>query len=347
MNVFVVMPLAGEFDWVYDGLIKEPFEAAGYEVYRADDLAAKSQQNILKDIVTNIDSADLVVADLTGNNPNVYYELGLAHGRKKNVILLAQNIKAVPFDLQSYRVMEYGMRPDLFKDAKDRLQLVAAAASKGEITFGNPVTDFGKGSSKGDTSNSQAQENVEEEEDEHDEELGFVDLALVITETSDQGRELLEAATSVIQELGSHAEATGPELVRLGEQKNARAIKARLVSSGLFFSEKADTLHGINLTFRSVWDKTAQAMEKQISHPMMTEEQREKDLKAIQEMCDKASVTHGQVKSFAAVVNGLPDVERTWIKAKRKLARELESFASICLIVESLWSRVKSLEGNQ
>ena len=61
---------------VYTELIRPAFEGAGLEVLRADDISDNT--NILEDIMTQIRDADFVLADLTGSNPNVYYELGLA-----------------------------------------------------------------------------------------------------------------------------------------------------------------------------------------------------------------------------------------------------------------------------
>ena len=74
-RAFVIMPFDPEFDSVYEELIKPPLENAGYHVTRADSLF--NQQNILRDIIRGIASASLVVADLTTQNANVLYELGL------------------------------------------------------------------------------------------------------------------------------------------------------------------------------------------------------------------------------------------------------------------------------
>ena len=117
-RAFVVMPFDEEFDLIYKGLIQPPFEAAGYHVVRADDIT--NQRNILHDIVVQLHDSDLIVADLTDTNPNVYYELGLAHGLERNVVLLSQHPSDTPFDLRSYRMIEYGTRWDKFADAKGR-----------------------------------------------------------------------------------------------------------------------------------------------------------------------------------------------------------------------------------
>jgi nucleoside 2-deoxyribosyltransferase len=58
---------------------------------------------ITDQIVNAIETADLIVADLTGNNPNVMFELGYADRAGKEVVLLNQEIGATPFDIKDWR----------------------------------------------------------------------------------------------------------------------------------------------------------------------------------------------------------------------------------------------------
>jgi hypothetical protein len=97
----------------------------------------------MRDVVRGIARAHLVIADVTGLNGNVMYELGVAHGLGRPTVILAQSIGEVPFDLRSYRVQEYSTH---FRDALQlRAELVAIAQShlRGEVSFGSPVSDFG------------------------------------------------------------------------------------------------------------------------------------------------------------------------------------------------------------
>ena len=140
-RVFVLMPFEESLDSVYRTLIKGVFEDAGFRVLRADDIS--SQQNILKDIVVSIREADFIVADLTGSNENVYYELGLAHALRKRVVLLSQDVSKAPFDLRSYRIIAYGTTSDEFERAKVRLTEYATKMAADEMSFGSPFSDFG------------------------------------------------------------------------------------------------------------------------------------------------------------------------------------------------------------
>lgn len=86
--VFVIMPFKEEILALYEKL-KSDF-ASEFTFINAGDL--DNQQNILKDIVEGIYQADIVIADLTGLNPNIFYELGLAHAMNKKAITTTMNI---------------------------------------------------------------------------------------------------------------------------------------------------------------------------------------------------------------------------------------------------------------
>ena len=144
-KAFVIMPFEAEFESIYSKLIKAPLVEAGYEVTRADSLL--DQRNILSDIVRGITTADLIVADLTTNNPNVFYELGLCHGLGLPTILLAQSINDVPFDLQSYKILVYETHFDKIDKLRSKLKDIAEKHRTKAIEFGNPVKDFSNNAS--------------------------------------------------------------------------------------------------------------------------------------------------------------------------------------------------------
>lgn len=136
-TAFILMPFAD----VYEHLISSTLNEAGYIVKRADDI--KSQNNIIGDIIGSIIDSDIVVADLTGSNPNVYYELGIAHALDKKVILITQEIDDLPFDLKPYRVITYSSHFFKMEQAKKELRELAIEAFNGSLPFSNPVKDFG------------------------------------------------------------------------------------------------------------------------------------------------------------------------------------------------------------
>jgi hypothetical protein len=80
---------------IYMPAIKE----AGFEPVRADELFTTG--SVVEQIWEQIEKAKLLLADLSGKNPNVFYELGLAHAAKKPVVFTASLVDDVPFDVSS------------------------------------------------------------------------------------------------------------------------------------------------------------------------------------------------------------------------------------------------------
>ncbi len=104
--VFVLMPFSEAFDDVYKLGIKPACNNAGAYAERVDEQIY--QDSILQRIYNQITKADIIVADMTGRNPNVFYETGYAHALGKHVILLTQNSEDIPFDLKHYPHIIYG-----------------------------------------------------------------------------------------------------------------------------------------------------------------------------------------------------------------------------------------------
>lgn len=110
---FVLMPFTGELTEIYITLIKPTVENKefGLVCKRADDI--KSNKAIMQDIWKSICEARLIIADLTGLNPNVMYELGVAHTLGKETLIIYrkdENIK-FPFDIAHIRRIEYENTP--------------------------------------------------------------------------------------------------------------------------------------------------------------------------------------------------------------------------------------------
>lgn len=105
-KAFVIMQFTDNFNTLYEQVIKPVCEKFGYECRRSDE--GSNSVSILQDILQSIRDASVVVADITPNNPNVYYELGYAHGIQKDTILLSDKKRdALPFDISNYRTLFY------------------------------------------------------------------------------------------------------------------------------------------------------------------------------------------------------------------------------------------------
>jgi Nucleoside 2-deoxyribosyltransferase len=103
--VFVLMPFSNEFTDIYEVGIKQACRDAGVYCERVDEQIFL--ENILERVYNQIAKADIVVADMTGKNPNVFYEVGYAHALNKRVILLTKNADDIPFDLKHYPHIVY------------------------------------------------------------------------------------------------------------------------------------------------------------------------------------------------------------------------------------------------
>jgi hypothetical protein len=103
---FVVMPFAEPLGAYYASVYEPAIKKAGLTAVRADaDIYGTGK--IIDQIWSGINSVKVLVAELTKRNPNVLYELGLAHALKKPVVLVSSNEEDVPFDVKHVRVIYY------------------------------------------------------------------------------------------------------------------------------------------------------------------------------------------------------------------------------------------------
>lgn len=261
MNAFVIMPFDPEFEAVYSDLIKPSLENSGYEVNRADSLM--NQQNILKDIIRQIANADLVVAELTALNPNVFYELGIAHALRKRTVLLTQSIDDLPFDLRSYRVVSYSIRFDEIGKLAEALTTIAEKATSGIIDFSNPVIDF----LPSDFSSPQQGTQLNPTHDPQattfypDEEKGLWDYAVENEASLVKAVEILNRLTQLITEMGERMTVRTAEVEKV-KQSGIAGSAARMhklielsASEILSFSQQIESELP---EFSSSWDRFAE-----------------------------------------------------------------------------------------
>jgi len=99
-----MMPFDAKFDKVYNAL-KRMSAQLRFSCKRADDIW--DHDVVIQDIVSLIQKSKLVICDCSGRNPNVFYEIGIAHTLGKQVILITQSQDDIPFDLRHLRYVEY------------------------------------------------------------------------------------------------------------------------------------------------------------------------------------------------------------------------------------------------
>jgi nucleoside 2-deoxyribosyltransferase len=120
LTCFVIMPFRTDFDLIFDAV-----RDAAAKAVPEDELICTwlkdvhAAGRITDDIHNSIRKASLCVSELTGNNPNVMWETGYAMALGKPTILIAQDVRDLPFDLKVHRVLQY--RADQLEDLKCRL----------------------------------------------------------------------------------------------------------------------------------------------------------------------------------------------------------------------------------
>ena len=102
---FVIMPFSESFNEIYEKIYIPAMQAVGLEPLRAD--AIYDNQSIIHDIIQSIKDAALILAEVTGRNPNVNYELGMAHALEKEVVIVTSNKDDVPSDYRHLRYIHY------------------------------------------------------------------------------------------------------------------------------------------------------------------------------------------------------------------------------------------------
>jgi hypothetical protein len=115
--VFVIMPFSSELDSVY-GCIKESVREVQLRCVRVDEEIFSG--GIMERVRGNIYKAGIIIAELSKHNPNVYFELGLAHAKKKKIVMITQKIQKVPFDLKHLRMVIY--KPSDINGLKEKLK---------------------------------------------------------------------------------------------------------------------------------------------------------------------------------------------------------------------------------
>jgi hypothetical protein len=137
---FVIMPFEEKISEVYTAAIKPAVESKDLRCVRADEV--EESGNIVRSVVEYISKAKIIIADLTNRNPNVFYELGIAHSLGNNTIVIAQFADQVPFDVKPYQVIIYqdSMKggTELRRSIQNKIDNLTAWSNKSN----NPVQDF-------------------------------------------------------------------------------------------------------------------------------------------------------------------------------------------------------------
>ncbi len=134
--VFVLIPFDPKFDDIYKFGIKGAAEEVGAYAERLDEQIFT--EGMLDRIFNQISKADVIVADMTGRNPNVFYEVGYAHALGKIVLLLTQDTDDIPFDLKHRQHTVYGGSIDTLRSELVTKLQWAIKESRKKLDSGTP-----------------------------------------------------------------------------------------------------------------------------------------------------------------------------------------------------------------
>jgi hypothetical protein len=141
---FVIMPFSETtkehtkeyWDCFFKEFIKPALCEHGYKARRS----TATPENIIKGIIQDLQSSNLVLAILTDCNPNVWYELGVRHSLRKGTVMIIEEDQEIPFDLRPYGVVFYSDKDRDYKKLANKLKDHIEQAETGKPD--NPVADF-------------------------------------------------------------------------------------------------------------------------------------------------------------------------------------------------------------
>ncbi|WHO71702.1 hypothetical protein [Rhizobium sp. BT03] len=145
---FVVSPIGNDgsqerihADWLLEGIITPVFAAhyANYQIVRADKMPAPGLIDV--QIIEQLLDAELVIADITTLNPNVFYEIGVRHVVNKPIIHMVRANDPIPFDIKLFRHIPFSVAtPQALESAKAALREALEATFAEDFKVDNPVT---------------------------------------------------------------------------------------------------------------------------------------------------------------------------------------------------------------
>lgn len=137
---FILMPFKDSLKSIYWQAIKPACIEAGFESLRVDEL--KGTFNINKKIIQFIFESEAIVADLSGWNPNVFYEMGVAHTIDNKTIMIIHRDENLPFDISNYRCIQYEFTHEGLKELKFGILEALRTIQEWRKQSTNPVQDF-------------------------------------------------------------------------------------------------------------------------------------------------------------------------------------------------------------
>ncbi len=326
-KVFVIMPFTDDFFESYE-MLKEHF-SDDFEFSHAGD--EDNQQNILADIIPPIYSADIVLADLTGLNPNVMYELGIAHSfNKKTIMITRDELSSLPFDLKQYRAKDYSTHFKKFYELIVYLEKNLGGAKDGSVIFNNPVGDF-LDRNKIDPQELFVRENIELDIPEG--EKGFLDfLAEIEEDTQMMTKDILTMSSEMSTMCNGMNDCT-KEIERVqknGGNGTAAFVRKQSKKAAEHIERFSKQLKAHNITISSYWSKIEKNVLGLLENNIAAKPENKKSLidyiKALNNMKGSIASSNESIQNLKKNSWNNLGIERSMNQAIRFLDQDLSSY---------------------
>lgn len=325
-KVFVIMPFEDEFFEMYE-MLKMEF-AQDYDFTNAGDEG--NQQNILRDIIEPIYRADIVIADLTGLNPNVMYELGVAHTfNKKTIVITKDDLSALPFDLKQYRAKDYSVHFKKFAELLEYLKLNMEGAINGTVSYSNPVKDFmALAGIENNNWFSEMPVNLDDDSDK-----GFLDFLAEIEENTNSLAKDIQKMTEEMETMTQGVSESSAKIERVNKTGgNGVASFARKETKKVakYVEEFASKLCVHNKSIEVLWDNVEQSLLGLLENSFATHEDNKQNLvsylKSLNGMQVAIANSNESVEALKKSMENSKGLERSLNQAIRFCVEDLSTY---------------------
>lgn len=301
-----------------------------------------------------------MIADVTGLNENVLYELGLAHALGKRTVMITQKLDDLPFDLRAYRANEYSMLFHKAGELKDLLAKVGEAVLRGEADFSNPIQDFapyalgratqptvvplagGPSYRGGDTTDVDSAS--------ADDEPGFLEHRVALELGSAKVVQISERLGGFTEEVGNKFSGYSEKMVRANTNLGDRAAGALLAIARdaaedlNLYAEQIEPLTG---EMRTALGDVAAGTNAIARHGSIGDDEDAAVGEGVLESLHNAELSMGQtrasIEGFAKTMLELPNMERNLRRAARRAAAAVTALAEEIETGESEFARARGL----
>lgn len=355
---FILMPFDADFDDVYSDLIRPPLEDAGFRVRRADSLL--NQRSVLQDVIRGIADAELIIADVSGLNPNVLYELGLAHAMGKRTVMLTQSIEELPFDLRPYRANEYSTRFNAAAKISESLSEIGAAVLQGRADFSNPVQDFAPQALRSEVQvartprhpegGQEAASAADESDEEAEPDIGLYEANVELQEGNDRivavAAEIGNATKEIGDRVSERSERIDATRKNLGNKAGPVLLRI-MKDTAQDFDWYSDTVEPLNkelqLAVQEISRGTNAIARFRASDQSVDPDTLEREIASLESAETAMAESFASVSGFGDRISTLPNLESTLHRATRRAARVVADTAEIIETAQAEFGRAKAL----